>query len=159
MFVFLQSQDDEETSHYDITTHKPNPNPDHDHHYDILRHDRGPLANPGKPNLSGYDSVVLKEHASSSILPKTTTYDLAYQKSDSDSNNQQPPVSNPVYSLGGLSNNPMYGTSADVEEVKQSLESTELTENNTFTPVNGQQENNEIENSDEIPPPVPPQNF
>jgi len=124
-----------------------------------LKHNKDPTAAPPKPNLSAYDSVELKHNKPS--IPKKTTYDLAFPNSNTDSNsNNQQPVSNPVYSLGGLSNNPMYGTSADVEEVKQSLEQTEQTQNNTsVAAVNGQQEFNEIESSDETPPPVPPQNF
>lgn len=141
-------------------SHKPeDTNPDlPDHLYDVLKHDKGPLAAPPKPKLDAYDSVHLQEHANATIPQDTQSYDLAFPNLNADTNNQQP-VSNPVYSLGGLSNNPMYGTSADVEEVKQSLENADLTQNNTFTSVNGQEENNEMENSDEITPPIPPQNF
>lgn len=121
-----------------------------------MKHSKDPTAAPAKPNFSAYDSVDLKEHGNS-LIPKKATYDLAFPNSNTDSSNNQQPVSNPVYSLGGLSNNPMYGTSVDVEEVKQSLEQAQ---NNASTaPVNGQQEFNEIESSDEIPPPIPPQNF
>lgn len=131
-----------------------------EHLYDVLKHDKGPLAPPAKPDLSGYNTVHIKEHNNNpSILQDASTYDLAFPNSNTDNSDQQP-VSNPVYSLGGLSNNPMYGTStsAEIVEVKQSLETAEQTQNNTFTSVNGQ-EINEIENSDETPPPVPPQNF
>ena len=130
-----------------------------DHLYDILKHDMGPLAAPAEANFKAYSIVHVKEQPKNTSIPQDIPpYDLAYPKLKTDGNGQQP-VSNPVYSLGGLSNNPMYGTSADVEEVRQSLEISEQTYDNTSTRVNGQQENNEIENSDEVPPPIPPQNF
>lgn len=133
----------------------PQPN---DHLYDQLKHDKGSVNRPAQPNLSAYDSVDLKGHGNTSI-PPSTTYDIAFAKPDTDGSNQQP-VSNPVYSLGGLSNNPMYGTSADVEEVKQSLESGEKrAQNITSIELNGQLRDSEIENSDDTPPPIPPQNF
>ena len=128
-----------------------------DHLYDVLKHDRGPLAAPAKANLTAYNIVHVKEPPENVSIPQDISpYDLAYPNLKTDSNSQQQPVSNPVYSLGGLSNNPMYGTSADVGEVRQSLE---ISEHNSSVRVNGQEENNEIENSDEIPPPIPPQNF
>lgn len=134
------------------------PNPG-DHLYDVLKHDRGPLAAPAKANLTAYNIVHVKELPENVSIPQDIPpYDLAYPNLKTDSNNQQP-VSNPVYSLGGLSNNPMYGTSADVGEVRQSLEISEQTRSNSSMRVNGQEENSEIENSDEIPPPIPPQNF
>ena len=135
-----------------------NPDPS-GHIYDVLKHDMGPLVAPAKPDLSAYNTVHIKEHNNPSVPQDTTQYDLAFPNSNTDSSNQQP-VSNPVYSLGGLSNNPMYGTSADVEEVKQSLENAEQTQKDTFTAaVNGQPDNSEFENSDDKPPPIPPQNF
>ena len=152
----------EELSTYDVTRHGivedkiPDPG---DHLYDILKHDRGPLAAPPKANFKAYDMVHVKEQPENTSIPQDIPpYDLAYPNLKTDGNSQQQPVSNPVYSLGGLSNNPMYGTSADVEEVKQSLEISEQTHNDTSMRVNGQ-ENNEIESSDEVPPPIPPQNF
>ena len=154
-----QSQEEEELSPYDVTNPRGgDTNPDHDNHYEILKHDKGPLVAPAKPKPSAYDSVVLTAHGNSSVPPDMTTYDVAFQNSNTDDSTGQQPVSNPVYSLGGLSNNPMYGTSADIEEVKQLIEN-EQAQNNTFKAVNGQQENNEIENSDEVTPPIPPQNF
>ena len=129
-----------------------------DHLYDELKHDRGSLVAPAKANLTAYNIVHVKEQPENVSIPQDIpAYDLAYPNLKSDSNSQQP-VSNPVYSLGGLSNNPMYGTTADVEEVKQSLELSEQTHSNSSVRVNGQEEN-ESENSDEVPPPIPPQNF
>ena len=168
LFIFvstsaLQPQDMETVSPYDLTEHKMDAkmediNPDvGDHLYDVLQHDKGRLVAPKKPDLSAYNTVHIKENNNNASVPQdASTYDVAFPNSNADS---QQPVSNPVYSLGGLSNNPMYGTSADVEEVRQSLENLAEPLNNTSTSVNGQQEFNEIENSDEMPPPVPPQNF
>lgn len=159
----VKPQDMETVSPYDLTEHKMDAkmediNPDvGDHLYDVLQHDKGQLVAPKKPDLSAYNTVHIKENNNNASVPQdASTYDVAFPNSNADS---QQPVSNPVYSLGGLSNNPMYGTSADVEEVRQSLENLAEPLNNTSTSVNGQQEFNEIENSDEMPPPVPPQNF
>ena len=122
----------------------------------MLNHSKGPLAAPPKPNLKKYDIVYIEENDNTAVIPQgNSPYDLAFP-SKTDSNSDQQPVSNPVYSLGGLSNNPMYGTSADVEEVKQSLENSE--QMHTFMAANGQG-TNEIESSDEHPPPIPPQYF
>ena len=122
----------------------------------MLNHSKGPLAAPAKPDLLKYEIVYIEEeNNNTALIPQESSYDLAFPPK-TDSNSDQQPVSNPVYSLGGLSNNPMYGTSADVEEVKQSLENSE--QMHTFMTENGQ-ENVEIESSDEHPPPIPPQNF
>lgn len=133
-----------------------NPDPN-DHVYDVLKHDRGPLMAPAKADLSAYNTVHIKENNNPLVPQHMSQYDLAYPNSSAGGSNQQP-VSNPVYSLGGLSNNPMYGTSADVGEVKQSLENAEQSQNTLTGSVNGQSEISEIENSDEVPE-VPPQNF
>lgn len=112
---------------------------------------------PAKADLSAYNTVHIKENNNPLVTQDMSQYDLAYPNTSADGSNQQP-VSNPVYSLGGLSNNPMYGTSADVGEVKQSLENAEQSQNTLTGSVNGQSEISEIENSDEVPE-VPPQNF
>jgi len=77
---------------------------------------------------------------------------MAFTKNTSTEAGRQP-VSNPVYAanspMGPI--NPMYGTSADVESVKKSLEN---------IAISSQEENGHtVDETEEKTPPVPPQNF
>jgi len=139
---------------YDITQHNvdevPQPN---DHIYDILQHDKGSTDAPKKPNLAAYDTVELKVDENSRTVPPTTTYDTAFTKNAASTGSaDRQPVCNPVYAASSMGPiNPMYGTSADVESVKKSLEN---------IAVSSPEDNGHlVDETDEKTPPVPPQNF
>jgi len=144
---------DEDVAPYDVTKHNVNEIPQpNDHVYDVLQHDKGPTAAPNKPNLAAYDSVELKKDENKTI-PPSSSYDVAFIKdtgTDGVEDVNRQPVCNPVYAASSMMPiNPMYGTSADVESVKKSLENLSLHEDNGHS----------VDEIDDKTPPIPPQNF